>query len=42
MVEKKNFKPTIKCGLLRQDHIGETVVVTGWTQKQRSLGLKRY
>ena len=38
MVEKKNFKPTIKCGLLRQDHIGETVVVTGWTQKQRSLG----
>src|SRR6056297_949456 len=35
---KKNFKPTIKCGNLRKENIGNQVIVTGWTQKQRSLG----
>jgi len=34
----KKFKPTIKCGKLRKDNIGDKVIVTGWTQKQRSLG----
>src|SRR6056297_3753437 len=33
-----NFKPTVKCGNLRKENIGEEVIVTGWTQKQRNLG----
>lgn len=39
MVEKMgSWRRTIKCGQLRENHIGEEVILMGWVQKRRNLG----
>ena len=32
------LRRTVYCGTLRKEHVGETVVVCGWVQRQRDLG----
>ena len=32
------FQRSYYCGTLRAEHIGETVSVCGWVQRQRDLG----
>ena len=34
----KLFKRTHMCGELREENIGENVVLNGWIQKRRNLG----
>ncbi len=34
----KGLKRTCRCGELKEDHIGQTVTVMGWVQKQRNKG----
>ncbi|MGD2294222.1 MAG: aspartate--tRNA ligase [Candidatus Aminicenantes bacterium] len=37
-INRSGWKRTVYCGQLRKEHVGQSVILFGWVQKQRDMG----